>query len=94
MNTLSSHDIKVKSYIFKVLIEEDQFEDGRNAFHAFCPALRGCHTWGYTLEEALKNIQEAVELYVWDLIEAGEKIPVDPEKGVVELSSPSVVVNV
>jgi len=95
MNTLSQKDdIKVKSYIFKVVIEEDQFEDGRKAHHAFCPALKGCHTWGHTFEEALKNIQEAVELYVEDLIESGEEIPVDPEKGIVELPSPSVVVNV
>ncbi len=40
------------------------------------------------------NVEEAVELYVEDLIETGEGIPVDPEKGVVELDTPSVVVNV
>lgn len=83
----------MKSYIFKVVIEEDQFEDGRKAYHAFCPALKGCHTWGHTYEEALANIKDAIELYVEDLIEAGEEIPIDPDKGVVEWSSPSVVVN-
>ena len=31
----------VKSHIFKVVIEEDAFEDGRKAYHAYCPALRG-----------------------------------------------------
>ena len=84
----------MKSYIFGILIEEDTFEDGRKAYHAYCPALKGCHTWGHTYEEALKNVQEAVELYVEDLIEAGDSIPVDPEKGVVERDTPSVVVNV
>lgn len=59
----------------------------------FCPSLQGCHTWGHTPEEALTNIQEAVELYVEDLIEAGEPIPVDPEKCAVEWPSPSVVIN-
>ncbi len=83
----------MKSHIFKVVIEEDEFEDGRKAYHAFCPALRGCHTWGHTPEEALANVREAVELYVEDLLETGEPIPVDPEKGVVEWPSPSVVVN-
>ncbi len=29
----------VKAYIFKVVIEEDAFEDGRKAYHAFCPPL-------------------------------------------------------
>ncbi|MFQ6065754.1 MAG: hypothetical protein ACE5K3_00560 [bacterium] len=31
----------MKTYIFKVMIEEDPFEDGRMAYHAFCPALKG-----------------------------------------------------
>ena len=83
----------MKSHIFKVVVEEDVFEDGRQAFHASCPALKGCHTWGHTLDEALANIQEAVELYVEDLRTAGEPVPVDPNRGAVEWSSPSVVVN-
>ena len=84
----------MKSYVFRVVVEEDVFEDGRGAYHAYCPALKGCHTWGYTTEEALKNIQEAVELYVEDLIQSADGIPVDPDKGVVELDTPAVVVNV
>ena len=84
----------MKSYIFKIVVEEDSFEDGRGAYHAYCPALKGCHTWGHTYSEALANIREAVELYVEDLREAGDPIPVDPEQGALELPTPSVVVNV
>ena len=83
----------MKSYIFSIEIEEDAFEDGPGAYHALCPAPKGCHTWGHTSEEASMNVQEAIQLYVDDLIEAGESIPVDPEKGVVERDTPSVVVN-
>ncbi len=83
----------MKSYIFQVVIEEDQFEDGKQAYHARCPALKGCHTWGHTYEEALTHIREAIELYVEDLQEAGEPIPVDPDQGCLELSTPSVAVN-
>ena len=83
----------MKSYIFTVTVEEDSFEDGRQAYHAYCPALKGCHTWGHTYEEALANIREAVELYVDDLREAGKTIPVDPEHGALELPTPSVAVN-
>ena len=43
---------------FKVLIEQD--EDG--IFVASVPAVPGCHTQGKTYEEALNNIQEAIEL--------------------------------
>jgi predicted RNase H-like HicB family nuclease len=84
----------MKSHVFKVVIEEDKFEDGRKAYHAWCPSLKGCHTWGHTQGEALTKLQEAVDLYVEDLREAGEPIPVDPEKGAIELASPSIVVNV
>ena len=84
----------MRSHIFKVVIEEDQFEDGRKAYHASCPSLKGCQSWGHTQEEALAKIQEAVELYIQDLLEAGEPVPVDPQKGAVEWPTPSVVVNV
>ena len=77
-----------------MIVEEDKFEDGRDAYHAYCPALKGCHTWGHTYDEALANIQEAVELYVEDLIEAANSIPVDPDNGVIERDTPSVVVNI
>lgn len=83
----------MKSYIFQVVIEEDHFEDGRKAYHAHCPALQGCHTWGHTYDEALANIKEAVELYVEDLREAGKPIPVDAEKGTIERSTPTIAVN-
>jgi predicted RNase H-like HicB family nuclease len=82
----------MKSYIFKVTVEPDKFEDGTDAWHAFCPALKGCHTWGHTYGEALANLREAIDLYVQDLIEAGEKVPVD--QGTIELPEPAVVVNV
>lgn len=47
----------LKSYTFRVVIEEDPFEDGIMAYHAYCPALRhhGASTWGYTQAEALKE---------------------------------------
>ncbi len=86
--------LALKSYVFTVVIEEDVFEDGRKAFHAHCPALKGCNTWGHTYDEALANIKEAVELYVEDLLAAGGKVPANAEHGVVELPSPAVVVNV
>ena len=83
----------MKSYIFRVVVEEDVIENGGKAYHATCPALKGCHTWGHTPAEALTNIREAIELYVEDLREAGEAIPVDPEQGAVEWPAPAVAVN-
>jgi len=44
---------------FDVVILEDE-TDG---YVALVPALPGCHTQGDTLEELMKNIKEAIELY-------------------------------
>ncbi len=83
----------MKSYVFRVVIEDDVTEGGEKAYHAFCPVLKGCHTWGRTYEEALANIREAIELYVDDLRESGEPVPVNAEQGAVEWPTPAVAVN-
>jgi len=83
----------MKSYVFRVLVEEDAMESGERAFHASCPALKGCHSWGYTYDEALANIREAIELYVEDLEETGAPVPHDPEQGAIEWPTPAVAVN-
>lgn len=75
----------VRTHVFQVEIERD--EDGRWA--ATCPALPGCATYGATREEALKNIEEAVEAYVADLLASGEPIPAARE--VIDAPAVSVV---
>ena len=44
-----------------VVVLEPQEEGG---FTAFVPSLPGCISQGETKEEALKNITEAIELYL------------------------------
>jgi predicted RNase H-like HicB family nuclease len=83
----------MRSYAFNIVVEEDRFEDGRPAYHSYCPALEGCHSWGHTYDEAVVNVREAIELYVEDMIQAGQSLPVGPDTGVVELAAPSIVVN-
>ena len=58
---------------YTVLLERE--EDG--GYHAFCPALKGCHSQGDTLDEALANIREAIQAYLESLKEEGEPIPVE-----------------
>ncbi len=57
-------------YQFTVVIEADE-----HGFHAFVPALPGCHSFGDTVEEAQANIHEALELHVEAMIEDGEPVP-------------------
>lgn len=62
------------NYQFTVVIEPDE-----SGFHAYVPALPGCHTFGETIDEARKNILEAIELHIQCLLEDGEPIPIERE---------------
>ena len=64
----------MKSYQFTVVIEPDE-----DVFHAFVPALPGCHTFGMTVDEARANIAEAMQLHIESMQEDGEPIPVERE---------------
>lgn len=44
-------------------------------FHAHCPALRGCHSHGGNVDEAVENIREAIEAYLESVEAHGEPIP-------------------
>lgn len=52
---------KVKVFQYTAVFEPDSEVGG---YTATIPALPGCISEGDTFEEALKNIQEAAELYV------------------------------
>lgn len=69
----------MKSYTFKVKIEEDTFPDGRIGYFISVPALEhlGATTQGKTLEEALRNIQEVLEMILEELRSEGTPIPKD-----------------
>lgn len=41
-----------------VLIEQD--ED--NVFIVSCPIFKGCHSYGHTVEEALANLREVIDI--------------------------------
>jgi antitoxin HicB len=41
------------------------------------PSLTGCYSQGETVDEALENIREAIELHIEDMIASGEEVPDD-----------------
>jgi predicted RNase H-like HicB family nuclease len=59
-------------YVYRVVIEPDE-----DRYYAEVPTLLGCYSWGYTYEETLKNIKEAVEVWLEVKKEAGEPIPIE-----------------
>ncbi len=58
-------------YNYKILLTKE--EEG--GYMVTVPALAGCITQGDNIEEALAMAQEAIELYIEELQERGEKIP-------------------
>jgi len=42
-----------------VVIEQDQ-----HGCYAWCPELKGCQSQGTTIDEALRNIREAIDLFL------------------------------
>ena len=81
----------MKTYVFRVVVEPDE-----DRWQAYCPALEkyGAATWGYTQEEALKNIKEVVEMVIGELVEDKEPIPDEPKEEVSIFSEPQVAVTI
>lgn len=69
----------MKTYTFKVVVEPDE-----DRWHAYCPVLEqyGAATWGNTREEALKHIQEVVQMVIEELAEDDAPIPEGPSSEV------------
>lgn len=63
-------------YDFKVFIEPDEEAGG---YVVSCPSLPGCYSEGDTIEEALKNIEEAILLCLEDMRE--QKLPIPNPTG-------------
>lgn len=53
----------MKTYTYRTIIEPD--EDG---YHGFVPLLKGVHTWGKTVEETRKNLEEAIRTHLFPII--------------------------
>jgi predicted RNase H-like HicB family nuclease len=73
----------MKTYTYRIIIDPDE----NNTYHAYVPALPGCHTWGESIEIARKNIKDAIDAYLRSLIADGERIPEDKGIEVVEMVS-------
>ncbi|MFZ3064410.1 MAG: type II toxin-antitoxin system HicB family antitoxin [Nitrospirota bacterium] len=61
----------MEEYKYTIILERED----EGGYHAFCPALPGCHTQGDTYDETLENIKDAVKLYIESLKAHQEPIP-------------------
>ena len=62
----------MKFYSFEVVIEKEPDGDG---YLAYSPTLPGCFSNGSTVEDAKRNIREAIQQHIEVLREKGEAIP-------------------
>jgi predicted RNase H-like HicB family nuclease len=67
---------------YTVILERDP----SGLYIAQVPTLRGCVSQGKTRREALRNVKEAIALYIETLIEHGQAVPTETGREVVELS--------
>jgi len=79
----------MKTFVLKVALKEE--DDGR--WSASILALPGCSSWGYSKQEALDNIRDAAEIYIEDMIDAGEELP-QPSNEIELLEEPAIAVSV
>ena len=66
---------------YTVILEQES--DG--GYVVTVPALPGCVTQGDSREEALRNIREAIELYIEDCRAAGDVVPIEAGREYVEV---------
>lgn len=50
------------------------FKDEGSVYGVNVPDIRGCHSWGNTIDEALKNAKEAIYSHVETLVELGQPV--------------------
>lgn len=60
-----------KFFSYRAIIEPDEGK----TFHAYIPALPGCHTWGNSIVQARKHLREAALVYLASLVGAKARIP-------------------
>lgn len=64
-------NIRKKILSFSVIYEAAS----EGGYVVYVPVLPGCHTQGETLEEAERNIREAISVYLESLLSHKERLP-------------------
>jgi len=78
----------MKTFVLRVDLKEEK--DGR--WSASIPTLPGCSSWGYSRQDALVNIKDAAEIYIEDMVDAGEGLPTSSDK-IEVINEPAIAVS-
>jgi predicted RNase H-like HicB family nuclease len=66
--------IDMRFYSFQIVIEKEPEDEG---YYAHSPTLPGCFSNGKTIEEARRNIRDAIEQHMATLLAHAQAIPQD-----------------
>jgi predicted RNase H-like HicB family nuclease len=64
--------LTMKFYSFQIVIEKEPDDEG---YLAYSPTVPGCFSNGKTIEDAKRNIREALEQHLSVLIEHAQTVP-------------------
>ena len=62
----------MRYFTFEIVVEKEAEDEG---YLAYSPTLRGCFSNGKTIEEAKRNIRDAIRQHVESLLAHGKPIP-------------------
>jgi predicted RNase H-like HicB family nuclease len=62
----------MKFYSFQIIIEKELEDEG---YFAYTPTVPGCFSNGRTIEEAKRNIRQAIEQHLASMLEHSQLVP-------------------
>lgn len=62
----------MRYYTFEIVIEREGEDEG---YLAYSPTLPGCFSNGKTVEEARRNMREAIQQHVESVLAHGQSVP-------------------
>jgi antitoxin HicB len=72
MMAVATGSAAMRFYSFEIVIEKEPEDEG---YSAYSPSLPGCFSNGRTIEEARRNMREAIQQHVASLLAHGEPVP-------------------
>ncbi|HEV2378259.1 MAG TPA: type II toxin-antitoxin system HicB family antitoxin [Terriglobia bacterium] len=64
----------MRFYSFQIVIKKEPEDDG---YFAYSPTVPGCFSNGKTIEEARRNVREAIEQHMASFLAHGQSVPQD-----------------
>jgi predicted RNase H-like HicB family nuclease len=51
-------------------------EPDESRFHGYCPALKGLHVDGDSVEQTIDRLKQGIDVYIQSLMQCGDPLPI------------------